>query len=276
MTVSYGHIPSLIPRSNGGSAEITAKSDRRPPLSRICTSSSPWIAVATNGCCIVWPEFEAFQLLWFWIIILFDRNWDNLNEDVIIPVLFYGNGLVRLQRSRLAPTTLRKLEEWKRFQGTAHLHLYFLLSNWIYQGFRVPTPITHPIWCCSQIDQILQIWDWQQLFGPGVMTMGGGGLLFCSAEHFLGGWRWWSNFRLNPPCPPTPTPPHRQKTVGRARYGAENQALLTQAEQTEPYMGLSWVCGTDPANSQNHLSKQGRILGASSSSLSQGEKRSIS
>ena len=99
--VSYGHILSLIPGSNGGSAEITANSDRRPPLSRICTSSSPWIAVATKGCCIVWPEFGAFQLLWFWIIIFFYWNWDNLKEDVIILVLFCGNGLVRLQRSRL-------------------------------------------------------------------------------------------------------------------------------------------------------------------------------
>ena len=116
MTLSYGHIPSLIPRSNGGSAEITAKSDRRPPLSRICTSSSPWIAVATNGCCIVWPEFEAFQLLWFWIIILFDRNWDNLNEDVIIPVLFYGNGLVRLQRSRLVSVHIHQFEEARRME----------------------------------------------------------------------------------------------------------------------------------------------------------------
>ena len=178
----------------------------------------------------MWPGFEAFQLLWFWIIILFDRNWDNLNEDVIIPVLFYGNGLVKLQRLRLAPTTLRKLEEWKRFQGTSHLHLYFLLSNWRYQGFRVPTPITHPIWCCSQIDQILQIWDWQQLFGPGVMTMGGGGLLFCSAEHFLGGWRWWSNFRLNPPYPPSPTEDSRPGPIwGResspANSGRANRAL---------------------------------------------------
>ena len=225
------------------------------------------------------PEFEASQLFLFWIIILFDRNWDNLKEDVIILVLFCGNGLVRLQRSRLVssecpyPPLWGSSENGKDFRAQ---HISICISYCQTEDVRasefllqlltpfgvVPKSTRFSRYGIGNNSLAQVLWRWGEAgssFAQQSTSWAGegGGVIFVST-------------------PPTPTPPHRQKTVGRARYGAENQALLTQAEQTEPYMGLSWVCGTDPANSQNHLSKQGRILGASSSSLSQGEKRSIS